>query len=165
MKILGLMTLLSTLALLSACQQQVDLDAEAAAIQATAAEHAEGASKGGTEGAEAYASYATADARWLPPESPAIAGREAIAEYVGAFTAMPDFQVTWDHPHVVVSRGGDIAYSVGTYRGSGQDAEGNTQVFEGKLVNIWHKQPDGSWKIAVGIWNTDQPAPLPETGR
>ena len=80
MKILVLMTSLSTMVLLSACQQQVDLDAEIAAIQRTAADHAEATSKGGTEGAEGYASYATADARWLPPEGATISGREAIAE-------------------------------------------------------------------------------------
>ena len=162
MKRLMLMTSLSTLVVLTACQQQVDIDAEKAAIQSTAADHAEATSRGGAEGAEAYAAYATADARWLPPEAPAITGREAIAQFVAPFTEMEGFQVTWDHPHVVVSRGGDIAYSVGTYEGSGQDAEGTTQVFEGKFVNVWHKQPDGSWKIAVAIWNTNQPATQPE---
>ena len=70
--------------------------------------------------------------------------------------------MTWDHPHVVQSRGGDIAYSVGTYSGSGQDAGGNIQEFEGKLVNIWHNQPDGSWKVAVAIWNANEPVTGPD---
>ena len=56
MKILGFMAWLSILVLLNACQQEVDLDAERAAIQRTAAEHAEATSTGGDEGAEAYAS-------------------------------------------------------------------------------------------------------------
>ena len=161
MKRLLLMTSLSTLVVLIACQEQVNMDAEKAAIQRTAADHAKATSKGGAEGAEGYASYATADARWLPPEAPAISGRKAIAEYATAFTGMAGFQVSWDHPHVVVSRGNDIAYSVGTYKGSGHDATGNNQVFEGKLVNVWHKEPDGSWKVAVAIWNTNQPAMVP----
>lgn len=136
---------------------QVDIEAEKAAIQRTGAEQSAAINKGGVEGAEAWASYATADARWLPPESPPIAGRKAIAQYAQAFTEMPGFQVTFDHPHVVVSQGGDVAYSVGTYKGSGQDPDGNKRAFEGKHVNLWQKQPDGSWKIAVQIWNTNQP--------
>lgn len=52
---------------------------------------------------------------------------------------------------MVVSGSGDIGYSVGTYKGAGQDREGKTQVFEGKLVNIWHKQADGSWKVTVAM--------------
>ena len=157
MRTLASMTALSALVFLIACQQPVDLDAEATAIRRTAGENAEASSRGGVEGAEGYASSATTDARWLPPQVPAIRGREAIAEYVAPFTNMPGFQVTWEHPHVVVSRAGDIAYSVGTYSGSGQDPDGNLQEFAGKLVNVWHKQPDGSWKVAVAIWNTDEP--------
>lgn len=141
--------------------QSIDIEREKTAIQKAAAEHAAATSRGGTEGARGYTSFATADARWLPLESPAISGREAIEQWVAPFTEMKDFWVTWDHPHVVVARSGDIGYSVGTYKGAGQDREGKTQVFEGKLVNIWHKQADGSWKIAVAIWNTDQPATVP----
>jgi ketosteroid isomerase-like protein len=59
---------------------------------------------------------------------------------------------------VVVSRSGDIASSVGTFKITGQDREGSPQVFEGKFVDVWHKQADGSWKVAVGIWNTNEPA-------
>ena len=138
--------------------QQQNLEAEKAAIQKAAADHAAATSKGGAKGAMGYASYATDDARWLPLESPAISGREAIAQWVAPFTQMKGFYVTWEHPHVVVARSGEIAYSVGTYKSGGQDDQGTMQVFEGKLVNVWHKQADGAWKIAVAIWNTDQPA-------
>ena len=131
-----------------------DIEVEAA-IQKTAADHAAATN---SQGARGYASYATADARWLPPESPALSGREAIERW---FSPPPGFSIAWEHPHVVVSRSGDIAYSVGTYKLSGQDRDGRTQVTEGKLVNVWHKQADGSWKIAVGIWNTNVPPTAP----
>jgi ketosteroid isomerase-like protein len=60
--------------------QVVDSEVEKAAILKTAAAMTQATNKGGAEGARGYASYATADARWLPPESPAISGREAIAQ-------------------------------------------------------------------------------------
>lgn len=162
MKIVALITSLFTLVLLSACQQQFDLDAEIAAIQKTAAEHAIASSKDGIEGAEGYASYATDDARWLPPGRPAIRGREAIVEMAMPDVEIKDYQIAWDHSHVVVSRANDFAYSVGTYKGSWKDAEGNAQGGEGKLVNVWHKQADGSWKIAVAIWNGNGAPTVPE---
>jgi ketosteroid isomerase-like protein len=77
--------------------QVIDLAAEAAAIRQTAADDAAATSQGGVEGARAYASYATTDARWLPPEAPMIEGREAIAQYVAAFTHLPNLRVSWDH--------------------------------------------------------------------
>jgi ketosteroid isomerase-like protein len=135
----------------------IDTQAEIALIQTIAAENAKKTSAGGTEGAKNYAEIATSDALWLPPDAPAISGREAIAQYALGFTQMKDFEINWDHSHVVVADSGDIAYSVGAYKGSAKDDQGEKQVFEGKLVNIWHKQKDDSWKIAVGIWNTDDP--------
>lgn len=136
----------------------VDFELEKAAIRKAAAGQAAASNKGGIEGAIGYASYATEDATWLPPEAPAIHGREAIARYITIYTEMKDFQITWEHYHVVVSREGDMAHSVGTYKGSGKDPNGTTQIYEGKLVNVWQKQADGSWKIAVAMWNTNQPA-------
>jgi ketosteroid isomerase-like protein len=141
--------------------QVIDVEVEKAVIQKTAAAMTDATNKPGAEGARGYASYATADARWMPPESPAISGREAIARFVSAYTEMKGFRITFEHPHVVVASSGDIAYSVGTYKGTGQDPAGRNQVFEGKFVNVWEKEADGSWRIAVGIWNTNEPAAAP----
>jgi len=138
--------------------ESVDVEVEKAAIRKTAVDYVAATNKGGAEGAKGYASFSTADARWLPPEVPAIHGREAIEQYVAAFTEMKGFRIAFDPSHVVVSRSGDMAYSVGTYKVTGQDREGGTQVLEGKVVDVWHKQTDGSWKVAVGIWNTNEPA-------
>jgi uncharacterized protein (TIGR02246 family) len=136
----------------------VDVEVEKAAIRKTVADYEAATNKGGAEGAKGYASFATADARWLPPEAPAIRGREAIAQFAAGFTEMRDFRAKFDLTDVVVSGSGDIASSVGTYKITGNDREGGSQIFEGKFVDVWHKQADGSWKVAVGIWNTNEPA-------
>lgn len=137
----------------------MDIEAERAAIEKAVAEHAEATNRGGRAGAEGYASGAAPDARWLPPDAPEISGREAIADYAAEFTEMPGFHMSWVHPVVEVANNGEFAYSVGTYSGGFDDADGEHQVLKGKLVNIWKKQPDGAWKVAVAIWNTDEPAP------
>ena len=138
--------------------QSVDVEVEKAAIRKTAADYEAATNKGGAEGAKGYASFSTVDARWLPPEAPAIRGREAIEQFALAFTEMEGFRIAFDPSHVVVSRSGDIAYSVGTYKIASQNRQGGTQTFEGKVVDVWHKQADGSWKAAVAIWNTNEPA-------
>jgi hypothetical protein len=38
--------------------------------------------------------------------------------------------------------------------------DGTTGTEHGKWVSIWKKQTDGTWKVAVEIYNTDAP-PLP----
>lgn len=135
----------------------MNVDADVAAIQKTAAENAAATNRSGREGAQGYASFALPDARWMPPDAPTVIGRPAIAEFAAPFTEVPGFKMSWEHPHVTVAGSRDIAYSIGTYSGSGQDPKGNIVEFKGKLLNVWHRQPDESWKIAVAIWNTDEP--------
>jgi ketosteroid isomerase-like protein len=133
-------------------------DADVSAIKKAAADMLEATNQPGRAGAEGYASFALPDAHWMPPDEPAIRGRAAIADFAAPFTEMKDFTMSWEHPEVRVAESRDIAYSVGTFSGSGRDDEGNLQEFKGKLLNIWHRQPDDSWRIAVAIWNNDQPA-------
>lgn len=39
------------------------------------------------------------------------------------------------------------------------DAKGQPMQDYGKGTRLWRKQPDGSWKIIVDMFNTDLPAP------
>lgn len=139
----------------------MSLAADVSAIQKAAADMLEATNQPGRAGAEGYASFALPDAHWMPPDVPAVFGRDAIADFAAPFTEMSDFVMSWEHPNVTVAGSRDIAYSVGTFSGSGRDAEGTSQQFKGKLLNIWHRQPDDSWRIAVAIWNNDEPAPAP----
>lgn len=41
---------------------------------------------------------------------------------------------------------------------NGGDAAG-TQADAGKFIEIWTRQPDGSWLISDDIFNSDLPAP------
>jgi len=38
------------------------------------------------------------------------------------------------------------------------DAKGKPAKENGKYVEIFKKQTDGSWKVIVDIWNSDLPA-------
>jgi ketosteroid isomerase-like protein len=47
---------------------------------------------------------------------------------------------------------GDLAYQMGTYTFA--DVKTPDQ---GKFVHIFRRQPDGSWKLHVAIFNSDKP--------
>ncbi len=106
----------------------------------------------------ALTAFRTEDAVWMPPNEPAREGRAAIQEWLTPFT-VTDFNVT---PVQTEGRDG-LAYTRGVYSLT-VTIEGTPEPITdtGKYVAIWQKQPDGSWLIAVDIWNSD--LPLPEQG-
>ncbi len=57
-----------------------------------------------------------------------------------------------------MSRAGDPGYTLATLELTMNDAEGNPVTDRQKWVGVWKKQPDGSWKCAVLILNSDGPA-------
>lgn len=58
------------------------------------------------------------------------------------------------HSNALIEYGvdGDLAYQVGTFA-----VRGTPQPEEGKFVNVLKRQADGSWKVAVSIFNSDRP--------
>jgi ketosteroid isomerase-like protein len=70
----------------------------------------------------------------------------------------PGFSISGEITKIELSRAGDLAYIVGTNEITVNDAEGNPVITPGKWVAVWKKQPDGSWKTVLDIWNSDGPA-------
>ncbi|MFQ5817187.1 MAG: YybH family protein, partial [Terriglobia bacterium] len=143
----------------SGCAPPVDIAAEKAAIEQAERDWLEATNKKGEEGAAGYASFAAEDAVWLPPNAGRIDGRDSVRAFALPYTQAQEFSVTWGATRVEVSAAGDLAYSMGTYAYSLKDAEGNAVSDEGKRVSIWKKQPDGTWKVVIGIFNSDLPPP------
>lgn len=91
----------------------------------------------------------TDDTIWMPPDVPALEGKQAVLDWMATFPANPEIWVT----PVEIERSGDIAFVRGTYKiGSGETA------VEGKYLEIRRRQADGSWPIARTIWNRDAPS-------
>jgi uncharacterized protein (TIGR02246 family) len=105
---------------------------------------------------EFYAS----DASILPVAEPIVTGRQAIrAEWEHIFQ-IPGFQSTTTATTVEVSRGGDLGFTQGTYSTTFDLANGTQATERGKWVSVWKKQADGTWKVAVEIYNTNEPPPV-----
>lgn len=96
------------------------------------------------------------NALFMPPNQPAVEGRTAIRTWFESFPPMSDFNLT----SVDVDGRGDLAYERGTYAMT-IAAAGRTPAMadHGKYVVVWRKQADGSWLIAVDMFNSDVPLP------
>ena len=54
---------------------------------------------------------------------------------------------------------GDFAFSRDEYSATMAPPGQSASKDKGKVITIWRKQADGSWKMFWEIWNSDLPAP------
>jgi ketosteroid isomerase-like protein len=59
---------------------------------------------------------------------------------------------------VEVAKSDDLAYSTGAYALAMKDPEGKPTDKE-RFMEVWKRQPDGSWKAVADTCNSDLPAP------
>jgi ketosteroid isomerase-like protein len=65
------------------------------------------------------------------------------------------YTLNWSPKHAEVSNSAELGYTWGTYILTFLDESGNEQKSYGKYLNIWKKQKDGSWKVAVDMGNAN----------
>ena len=95
------------------------------------------------------------DARFLPPDVPALEGKAAIAAaFQGFFEAgYKTIKLGAVNTEII----GDTAIHQGTYEGKGTTPDGQDFTDVGKTVEIYKKQQDGSWKFTIDMFNRDAP--------
>ncbi len=153
-KLLLIVATLLVLAI-SGCAPQVDVAAEEAAIRDTYA----GCLKASQAmDIERVLSCWADDGSAFPPNAPIATGKEAIRPFYSEWFANPGFALSSQQTKVEVSRAGDLAYDVGAYELTLNDPQGKPVTDRGKFVHVWKKQPDGSWRVVVAIFNSDQPS-------
>jgi uncharacterized protein (TIGR02246 family) len=108
---------------------------------------------------EAYLSFFADDALVLLANGPILTGKESIRKSASEMMATPGFAMSWQPTKAEASRGGDLAYTVGTYQSTLNDAKGKPVTDRGKYLTVWKKQPDGKWKAVADMGNSDLPAP------
>ena len=138
-----------------AAPAQVDTEADAAELMRLSREWSEVA---GTGDLEATLAYWADDATMMPPGQPAVRGKDAIREYLKAGAAIPGFRVKWEPLEAHVAPSGDFAYLIERNQFSFQDSTGTPVTESNKSVTIWRKEPDGSWKNVIDMWNADPTA-------
>jgi uncharacterized protein (TIGR02246 family) len=151
----ALLTLASTVG--CSTPQADDREADRAAIASMYATRLETIQAAGTidQILEAYVATLADDAVWMPPNSPAVVGKEAINSWARDFFSRYTLDVD-SLPVEVLEVGNELAVrrfrSVGRYIPS----DGGEPVpYDQKYVDILRRQPDGSWSIALHMWSSN----------
>jgi ketosteroid isomerase-like protein len=111
--------------------------------------------------ADGWVAFYADSAVVLPPNEKLLTGKPAMRRAIGDFLGQPGLSLTWQPTKVEVSKSGDLAYLYGAYSSTSKNEKGDPVTDVGKLVEVWKKQPDGSWKCIVDTWNSDVPLPAP----
>ena len=110
---------------------------------------------------EAWLSYFADDAIVMAPNLPALTGKAAIREWNAPYFEQFHLHEESDEREVEVA--GDWAYIRAHWTWILTPKSGGEPVRDtGNSIWILRRQQDGSWKIARGIYNSDQPRPRHE---
>ncbi len=100
--------------------------------------------------AAAIAALYTEDSAVLTPNQPAVRGRQAIETFFKGI--IEEIGGTHSVETVEMADAGDLAYQWATYSVGGGEVS-----IAGNFVEIYNRQADGSWKIRLSIFNSDNP--------
>ena len=78
-----------------------------------------------------------------------VEGKPEIRRYFERPTGLTDVSLTWAPDRIIVSDGGDLAYSFGKYQFSARDTSGQSVTDEGVFRTLWKRQADGTWRYLV----------------
>jgi uncharacterized protein (TIGR02246 family) len=105
----------------------------------------------------AAVSVYTEDAVLMPPNAPMLRGRTEIRKFFEAYPKIREFKQT----PLEIAGEGDVAFPWGTYD-LVTAPDGVTAIKDkGKVLAVWHKQPDGKWLVTRVCWNSDLPPVTP----
>jgi len=127
------------------------------AIRQMAADWLQATRQGGEAGAKGYASFATPDAMFLPPNSDRLDGPAAIEEAMIPLMSMDGFDISWDVDWVEVASDGASALIIGQFELAARDPDGNEIADRGKYFDTLQRQPDGTWLCRIACWNSSVP--------
>jgi len=112
--------------------------------------------------AASVANLFTNDGVRMPPNKPAEAGKDAIQS--GLQAELGEYNEVLTAPIDEVEVAGGWAFARGSYTLALTPKAGGKAVEDsGKWLNVMQLQPDGSWKIARHIWNSNNPPPAGAT--
>ena len=100
-------------------------------------------------------SFYTEDTVLYSPNDPLSVGKDAARKFWVAGFADPLFSVSWKVVNASVAKSGELGFTTGTYELTFKGPDGKPATDKGKYVTIWTRGPDGIWKVAHDIFNSD----------
>lgn len=96
----------------------------------------------------------TEDGVQMPPDEPAVIGKDRIRARNKA--VLDQFSFDIDTHNEEAGMAGDWAFARGTYKATLKPKRGGDPIpIDGKYMSILSRQPDGSWKIHRDIFNSN----------
>ncbi len=151
--LLGILIIFTTM--ISSCYINDDLDTERRRLLNTDKQFAQMSLDKGA--AEAFNYFLTEDAMGMSHNQHPVFGREQI--YQEMKVGQEDYELAWEPQRAEVAGSGDMGWTWGKYVLSFKDEQGVEQKRYGKYLNIWTRQDDGQWKVAVDMGNSS-PEPV-----
>ena len=99
--------------------------------------------------------FYASDGYLLPPNEPAVKGRQAIAEMWKSWGGLPNVEITFGASVTGVSSSGDMAYEYGWYIFA-YDTDDGRVTDKGKYVSVSQKI-GGVWQVMTDIFNSNLP--------
>lgn len=100
----------------------------------------------------------TDDGVFMLPNEPTLTGKDAIKSRLQTDMDKFTFDESWASEEIVVF--GDWAFDRGSSKVIMTPKEGGDSIEDnGKYIWIFKRQPDGNWRYARCIWNSDNPPP------
>ncbi len=137
-----------------ACTTKVNTEADIEAVKNLTEEYDAAINSGDLD---SWVSLYTDDAVRMPPNSPALVGKDAIRSVMQSSFEKYTFDIKETTEEVIVA--GDWAFARGTYTYTITPKAGGEPIGDdsGKWMAFNKRQPDGSWKIYRNIFNSDLP--------
>lgn len=96
-------------------------------------------------------------AKLYPAGNSPVAGLENIKEHGNGFGSLQEFSVEFELLDIEISNDGTMGYTTNHLILSYTNSDGARVTTSGPDFHVWKRQEDGSWKILIDIWNSDQP--------
>ncbi len=133
------------------------VDNRAADEQAVKDMEAAWSKAGEAKDADAFAGFYAEDAVVLVDGAPPMSGKENIRSGLKAVFSDPNYALSFQSTKVSASKGGDMVYSIGTYRETVTNPKTKKpETGGGKYLTVYRKQADGSWKAVADMLTVDK---------
>jgi len=137
---------LACILILWGCAQTPDLEMVKSQLLEVDREFSQLALEKGADAA--FLAYMAEDAIIYPYKGDPLEGRDAYQD-LATRLAESGIQRTlhWEPHFSDAAHSGDLGYTLGSYRSSLTNPDGEQEVTTGHYITVWKKQADGTWKF------------------
>ena len=116
--------------------------------------------------ANAFLEYMASEAVIYPMVGAPIKGKDDFSQIMsGASSGAPESRLEWEPQYADISLSGDLGYTLGSYKATVFQGEGDPLVRHGHYVTVWKKQSDGTWRFVFDGGNQAAPIQNPQEGK